>query len=278
MGRARQWIGAVDDLPHLFTRRAQRRGSPRGGHGSRHQPQRGSLLQFGDRGGVPGRRARRRRRHLAAFYGLQRQAGAERSRLELYRRQLALGRDGRHASGPLVVRFHGPDRDEARQQTRVSQPSRHRRHGTFRRRSVRRALSDVESRARLHRHADVVRRRQPVELCLAERDPSAAGRRCGAGQCQGGVGDGQAAHEVLVRRIRGHRRVPELRPLAGGFAEQNRGLHREDQRRAAEEAARVAGRPPICSARSTRCRSAGSIRRVRQWRKGRRGGRAARRS
>ena len=198
----------------------------RGGHGSRHQSQRGSLLQHRDRGGVPGRRARRRRRHLAALYGLQRQAAAERSRLELHRRQLALGRDGRHASGPLVVRFHGPDRDEAREQTRLSQPSRHRRRRTFRRRPVRGALSDVESRARLHRHADVVRRRQSVELCVAERDASAAGRRCGAGQCQGSVGDGQAAHEVLVRPVRGKRRVPELRPLAGGLPEQNRGLHR----------------------------------------------------
>ena len=162
-------------------------------------------------------------------------------------------------------------------QVGVPEPPGDRRRRPFGGRPVRVALRDGEPRARHARRAGHLRRRKPVELCVAGRDPAAAGRRCGARQRQGRVEHRDAAHEILVRSVR-RRRMRQLRQLAGRIREPDERLHREDVGRSAEEAAGRRGRPPICWARWIRCRSAASTPRVRPWRRARRGERGARHS
>ena len=184
MGHARRRTGAVDDLPHLLARRAQRRRSAARWSWCTAPiatPITTSARRWRRRSSPA--RSRTRSSSRRALTRLQRQARGERSQLELQRRQLALRRHGRHQPGPVVVRLHGRDPAEARQQEASSR--------TCRRSSspdTRPAASS--SRATRWRTGFTTRSASPITYVVANpssyawpsADAAAAGGRCGAGQ------------------------------------------------------------------------------------------------
>ena len=157
--------------------------------------------------------------------------------------------------------------------------TRDRRRRALRRRSVRDALRDGQSRSR---HAR--RRRSPTSSRIRRATPGPtppaplAADDADAAAAKEGWNTENVHTKFTFGAVRRGASAPNYNRWPLGLENRTGGYTAKMSRRAVEEAARRRGRRRTCSGRWTRCRSAASIRRARRWRRARRGARAARRS
>ena len=122
MGHTRRRTRALQGVCVLHAGDAQREHPARADHGARHQPQRRPLFLVRAGGGVPGRRAGRHHRDLAALASRRqcKDTLAQRGQLELRRRQLALGRHAASHPDADLVRFRRRTAAQAGEEERRS--------------------------------------------------------------------------------------------------------------------------------------------------------------